>query len=111
MIGHILPSQENAELAVRDMLKEISSKTSSSSASSSSSSSTVLEAVETMDEGAEIRLRVEIDASTGNAVFDFSATSIEQFGNINAPRAVTLSAVIYCLRCMVGYDVPLNQAW
>lgn len=30
-------------------------------------------------------------------------------GNCNAPRAVTLSAIIYCLRCMVGHDVPLNQ--
>ena len=33
----------------------------------------------------------------------------QQNGNCNAPRAVTLSAIIYCLRCMVGYDVPLNQ--
>jgi len=31
------------------------------------------------------------------------------FGNCNAPRAITLSAIIYCLRCMVGHDVPLNQ--
>ena len=101
-------TQENAELAVRDMLREIASKKPSSSASSSTS---FLKAVESMDEGAEIHLRVEIDAETGSAVFDFGATSIEQFGNINAPRAVTLSAVIYCLRCMVGYDVPLNQVW
>lgn len=31
------------------------------------------------------------------------------WGNTNAPRAVTLSAIIYCLRSMVGYDIPLNQ--
>ena len=30
-------------------------------------------------------------------------------GNTNAPPAVTYSAVIYCLRCMVGEDTPLNQ--
>lgn len=33
----------------------------------------------------------------------------EVYGNCNAPRAVTLSAILYCLRCMVGHDVPLNQ--
>lgn len=31
------------------------------------------------------------------------------YGNWNAPRAITLSALIYCLRCMVGEDIPLNQ--
>lgn len=31
------------------------------------------------------------------------------WGNCNAPRAITLSALIYCLRCIVGRDVPLNQ--
>ena len=43
-------------------------------------------------------------------MFDFNGTGPQQdSGNCNAPRAVTLSALIYCLRCMVGYDVPLNQ--
>jgi len=45
----------------------------------------------------------------GSALFDFTGTSPEVQGNCNAPRAVTLSALIYCLRCMVGHDVPLNQ--
>lgn len=36
-------------------------------------------------------------------------TGAEVFGNCNAPKAITLSALIYCLRCMVGHDVPLNQ--
>lgn len=36
-------------------------------------------------------------------------TSYEVWGNCNAPKAITLSAVIYSLRCMVGHDVPLNQ--
>ena len=45
----------------------------------------------------------------GEAVFDFTGTTPEVYGNCNAPRAVTLSAVIYCMRCMVGHDVPLNQ--
>lgn len=40
---------------------------------------------------------------------DFTGSTCEVYGNCNAPRAVTLSALIYCLRCMVGHDVPLNQ--
>ena len=45
----------------------------------------------------------------GSAVFDFTGTTHQVHGNCNAPRAITLSALIYCLRCMVGHDVPLNQ--
>lgn len=45
----------------------------------------------------------------GSAVFDFTGTGTEVWGNCNAPRAITLSALIYCLRCMVGQDIPLNQ--
>lgn len=40
---------------------------------------------------------------------NFSGTGYEVWGNCNAPRAITLSALIYCLRCIVGRDVPLNQ--
>lgn len=29
--------------------------------------------------------------------------------NINAPEAVTYSAIIYCLRCLIKEDIPLNQ--
>ena len=36
-------------------------------------------------------------------------TGLEVYGNCNAPPAVTYSAIIYCLRCMVAADIPLNQ--
>ena len=40
----------------------------------------------------------------------FSGTGPEIFGNLNAPPAVTASAVIYCLRCLLAdTDIPLNQ--
>lgn len=42
-------------------------------------------------------------------LFYYSGTGHEVWGNCNAPKAITLSALIYCLRCMVGHDVPLNQ--
>ena len=50
-----------------------------------------------------------LSGGQGSAVFDFSGTGPEVFGNLNAPRAITLSALIYCLRCLVGCDIPLNQ--
>ncbi len=34
---------------------------------------------------------------------------IDLLGNINAPPAVTYSAIIYCLRCLISEDIPLNQ--
>ena len=30
-------------------------------------------------------------------------------GNWNAPIAITHSAILYALRCMVGVEIPLNQ--
>ncbi|KAM3956815.1 LOW QUALITY PROTEIN: 5-oxoprolinase [Aphomia sociella] len=95
--------QKNAELAVRDMLKEIASN------ALAKTGSTVLKATEYMDNGTPIVLTVTLDKDNGSAVCDFTGTGVEVWGNLNAPRAITLSALIYCLRCMVGHDVPLNQ--
>ncbi|XP_055549431.1 5-oxoprolinase [Wyeomyia smithii] len=95
--------QQNAELAVRDMLKQIAKET------KLRTGSTVLTATEQMDDGSPICLQVSIDDKEGSAVCDFSGSGPEVYGNCNAPRAITLSALIYCLRCMVGHDVPLNQ--
>ncbi|EDW56778.1 GM15915 [Drosophila sechellia] len=93
----------NAEVAVRDMLRCIGRDTLKHSAS------TALEAKEFMDDGSPIALKVTIDAEHGSALCDFTGSGVEVWGNCNAPRAITLSALIYCLRCMVGHDVPLNQ--
>eukprot|EP00112_Aurelia_sp_Birch-Aquarium-sp1_P015543 Seg3453.3 transcript_id=Seg3453.3/GoldUCD/mRNA.D3Y31 product=5-oxoprolinase protein_id=Seg3453.3/GoldUCD/D3Y31 len=95
--------QENAELAVQQMLKEIASKT------KARTGKTILSAVDYMDNGSPIKLKISINETKGTAIVDFTGTGHEVFGNINAPKAVTLSALIYCLRCMVGHDVPLNQ--
>lgn len=95
--------QNNAELAVRDMLKEIARN------ALAKTGSTVLKATEYMDNGTPICLTVTLDEKEGSAICDFTGTGVEVWGNLNAPRAITLSALIYCLRCMVGHDVPLNQ--
>lgn len=56
-----------------------------------------------------VQLAVTIDRRDGSAVFDFEGTGPQVFGNTNAPPAVTYSAIIYSLRCMVHQDIPLNQ--
>ena len=39
-----------------------------------------------------------------------AGTGPEVFANTNAPPAVTSSAIIYSLRCLVPQEIPLNQA-
>lgn len=62
-----------------------------------------------MDDGTPIALKIDIDGETGSAVFDFTGTGPQVYGNTNAPKAITHSAIIYCLRSLVGSDIPLNQ--
>uniref|UniRef100_A0A8C2GXF7 5-oxoprolinase, ATP-hydrolysing n=1 Tax=Cyprinus carpio TaxID=7962 RepID=A0A8C2GXF7_CYPCA len=95
--------QSNAELAVRHMLKDFAHRR------RQETGSLEVEAEDQMDDGTRIRLKVQIDEQQGSAVFDFTGTGTEVWRNCNAPRAITLSALIYCLRCMVGQDIPLNQ--
>ncbi len=106
--------QAAAESAVRELLKDVAARCISSSSSgggggSSSSNFAVLEAVDYMDDGTPIRLQVTIDITQGSAVFDFTGTGAQVLGNCNAPKAITYSAVLYCLRCMVTRDIPMNQ--
>lgn len=95
--------QTNASQCVRDMLKEIAVDVKKQSGSST------LYAKEFMDDGTPIVLTVTINETDGSATFDFTGTGYEVYGNCNAPRAITMSAIIYCLRSMVGFDIPLNQ--
>ena len=62
-----------------------------------------------MDDGSRIELRLTLDRASGSATFDFTGTSPEVRGNWNAPPAVTSAAVIYCARCLVNQEIPLNQ--
>ncbi|KAJ5483078.1 hypothetical protein N7539_006524 [Penicillium diatomitis] len=91
--------QATAETAVRNLLKGLHRKFGGKP----------LEAVDYMDDGTPICLKVTIDGSSGSAIFDFAGTGPEVYGSWNAPIAITHSAIIYCLRCMINADVPLNQ--
>lgn len=99
-MGHI---QHNAEVAVRDMLKVIGKKV------LQQTGSTRVTAQDYLDDGSMIQLSLNFDIEKGEAICDFTGTGYEVWGNCNAPRAITFSALIYCLRCMIGRDVPLNQ--
>ena len=91
--------QDNAEQSVKHLLKDVSKRFEGQD----------LSAVDYMDDGSPIKLKVSIDAEKGEAVFDFTGTGPEVYGNTNAPEAVTYSAIIYCLRCLIKEDIPLNQ--
>ncbi|CAO3568473.1 unnamed protein product [Mortierella alpina] len=97
--AYMMHIRKNAEMAVRDLLKGALRR----------SEGKALVATDFMDDGSKIHLRVEINPKDGSAVFDFEGTSEEVYGNCNAPTSVTHSAIIYCLRCMVAMDIPLNQ--
>ena len=90
--------QSTAESAVRELLKLTSAKLGNT-----------LEAVDCMDDGTPIALKITIDETKGEATFDFTGTGSEVFGNTNAPAAITYSAIIYCLRTLIKSDIPLNQ--
>ncbi|CAI4044302.1 hypothetical protein SKDZ_11G0060 [Saccharomyces kudriavzevii ZP591] len=62
-----------------------------------------------LDDGSLIKLQVDINPEKEEYVFDFDGTSSQVYGNLNAPEAITNSAILYCLRCLVGEDIPLNQ--
>ncbi|MBN2147335.1 MAG: hydantoinase B/oxoprolinase family protein [Anaerolineales bacterium] len=56
-----------------------------------------------------VPLRVTLTIHGDEATVDFTGTAPQQSGSINAVYAITLSAVYYVFRCLVGLDVPNNN--
>ncbi len=56
-----------------------------------------------------VPIAVTITVDDDEMVVDFTGTSPERPGCINAPLAVTVSAVLYMVHCIVGMDVPPSQ--
>jgi N-methylhydantoinase B len=56
-----------------------------------------------------IPIRVTITITGDEARVDFAGTAPQQTGNVNAVFAITLSAVYYVFRCLLGMDVPNNS--
>jgi 5-oxoprolinase (ATP-hydrolysing) len=61
-----------------------------------------------LDNGARIRVAVRVDAERRSARIDFTGTSAQLPNNFNAPRAITVAAVLYVFRTLVDDDIPLN---
>jgi 5-oxoprolinase (ATP-hydrolysing) len=89
--------QKNAEIAVRSYLSQ-----------ALKSLGPRLSAIDSLDNGSEVHLKVSI-SEDGTAVFDFTGTGCEMLSNLNAPPAITNSAIIYTLRLLIGSDIPMNQ--
>jgi 5-oxoprolinase (ATP-hydrolysing) len=59
-----------------------------------------------LDDGTPVRVRLSVRGDRMR--IDFTGTGAAMAGNLNAPRAVVDSAVIYALRCLVAERIPLN---
>jgi 5-oxoprolinase (ATP-hydrolysing) len=59
-----------------------------------------------LDDGTPLCVRLSVRGERMR--IDFTGTGAAHPGNLNAPRAVVDSAVIYALRCLVAERIPLN---
>jgi N-methylhydantoinase B len=55
-----------------------------------------------------VELKVKITLTKKQVIFDFSGTSPQRQGNVNATLAVTLSTSYYVLRCITDPTIPPN---
>lgn len=58
---------------------------------------------------APVPILVKVKISNDCAIVDFSGSAPQQAGSVNAVYAITLSAVYYVFRCLLGLDVPNNS--
>nr|WP_320013869.1 hydantoinase B/oxoprolinase family protein [uncultured Desulfobacter sp.] len=94
--------QDAAEEAVRQRLRVLSE-------SKGMAERDTIRAKDYLDDGSPIALALTINRKDGSALFDFQGTGSQIWGNCNAPKAVTKSAILYCLRCLIEKDLPLNH--
>ncbi|MCA9863647.1 MAG: hydantoinase B/oxoprolinase family protein, partial [Thermomicrobiales bacterium] len=59
-----------------------------------------------LDDGTPVVVTVRVRGD--RLAVDFTGTGAAHPGNLNAPRAVAVAAVLYVLRCLVGAPIPLN---
>ncbi|AFY62558.1 hydantoinase B/oxoprolinase family protein [Synechococcus sp. PCC 6312] len=61
-----------------------------------------------LDNGAIIQVNIEVNPNSETLTIDFTGTSSQDTGNLNAPLAVTKAAVLYVLRTLIPDKIPLN---
>ncbi|MEA3332276.1 MAG: hydantoinase B/oxoprolinase family protein [Pseudomonadota bacterium] len=101
--------QESAESAVRRSLRALADTVAGVGDDAENLAPAVIRAQDFMDDGTPICLTLTIDHQTGSGIFDFAGTGLQVWGNTNAPLAVTKSAILYALRCLIKEELPLNQ--
>lgn len=67
----------------------------------------VVVASEKLDDGAVLRVRIEIDGD--HARINFAGSSDVHPGNLNATPAIVRSVVLYVLRLLIDEPLPLNE--
>jgi 5-oxoprolinase (ATP-hydrolysing) len=60
-----------------------------------------------LDDGSPIQ--VAIDIGEHGATIDFTGSGNVLAGNLNSNRAIVSAAVMYCFRCLIDEDIPLNE--
>jgi N-methylhydantoinase B len=55
-----------------------------------------------------VRVRVRITIKRDQAIVDFNGSAAQVTGAINAVEAITVSAVSYVFRCLVGAEIPAS---
>jgi len=56
-----------------------------------------------------VPIQATITIRGDTARVDFTGSAVQQAGSINAVYAITLSAVYYIFRCLLGLDIPNND--
>lgn len=56
-----------------------------------------------------VPIQAAITIRGDTAIVDFTGSAEQQAGSINAVYAITLSAVYYVFRCLLGLDIPNND--
>ena len=85
--------KRRAEAGIRDALRRIPDG--------------AYEAVERLDDGSPLRVR--IDVAGDRATIDFAGSADVHPGNLNATPAIVRSVVLYVLRLLVREPLPLNE--
>lgn len=99
VVKYMKAIQDNASETIKKMLKQLALHF----------GTTTFSGEDYLDDGTRIKLNVSLDTEREEYIFDFEGTSPQIYGNLNAPEAITNSAVLYVLRCLVNEDIPLNQ--
>lgn len=62
-------------------------------------------------EARQIPIRVRLTLEGDRAIVDFRESAEQVPGPVNVPRAVTLSATLYCFRCLADRELPSNGGY